>query len=210
MKMYSVNDREFVSYGKVLQGFQTEDLIEAMNKIPLPKEGTAYECSIPELETAADMSDFRNRGFGGLPIQIGMCWGRNTKLNCLEYHRSSEINIGANDFVLLLGKQEDIYEGTLDTASVRGFLVPAGTVVEVYATTLHYAPCHTSEASGFRVAVVLPEGTNEEKPSIRIEQQEDQMLRANNKWLLAHPDSIEAVDGAYIGLNGENIDIAEK
>ena len=29
-----------------------------------------------------------------------------------------------------------------------------------------------------------------------------------NKWLLAHPDAPEAAQGAYVGLVGENIDIA--
>ena len=33
-------------------------------------------------------------------------------------------------------------------------------------------------------------------------------MTARNKWLLAHPDSSEAASGAYIGLTGENIDIA--
>ena len=32
---------------------------------------------------------------------------------------------------------------TYDTSKMEAFLVPAGTAVEVYATTLHYAPCST-------------------------------------------------------------------
>ena len=35
------------------------------------------------------------------------------------------------------------------------------------------------------------------------------MLFAANKWLLAHPDAPEAKNGAYVGLTGENIDIAD-
>ena len=31
------------------------------------------------------------------------------------------------------------------------------------------------------------------------------MLRNANKWLLAHKDSNEAKDGAYVGLEGEMI-----
>ena len=79
--------------------------------------------------------------------------------------------------------------------------------VEVYATTLHYAPCHVSEDDGFRVAVVLPKGTNEAKPAITSITDEDNWLWARNKWLLAHPDSDEATQGAYVGLAGEHIDI---
>ena len=36
---------------------------------------------------------------------------------------------------------------------------------------------------------------------------EDDRLWAKNKWLLAHPDSGEAGQGAWVGLTGENIDI---
>ena len=37
---------------------------------------------------------------------------------------------------------------------------------------------------------------------------EDKLLWARNKWLLAHPEADEAAQGAYVGLKGENIDIA--
>ncbi len=137
-----------------------------------------------------------------------MCWGRNTKLNCLEYHRDSEINIGTDDFILLLALRSQIRDGKLDTSLVKAFRVPAGTAVEVFATTLHYAPCHTDAQKGFRVAIVLPKGTNTDKPAIQVKDPEDRLLFACNKWLLAHKDAPEAGQGAYIGLTGENIDIA--
>ncbi len=145
-----------------------------------------------------------------MPIQLGMCWGHNTKLNCLEYHRDSEVNIGTHDFILLLAKEDEIEAGVLDTSKVKAFRVPAGAAVEVYATTLHYAPCHTSKEDGFRVAVALPMGTNTEKPVIKPGNSEDKMLWARNKWLLAHPETSEAKNGAYIGLKGANIDIQEE
>ena len=34
-------------------------------------------------------------------------------------------------------------------------------------------------------------------------------MTARNKWLLAHPESEEAKNGAHIGLTGLNIDIKE-
>ena len=61
---------------------------------PLPVSGTAYEASVDSLEACGVMEDFRDRAYGGMPIQLGMCWGYNTRLNCLEYHRDSEINVG--------------------------------------------------------------------------------------------------------------------
>ncbi|MCR5476564.1 MAG: DUF4867 family protein [Lachnospiraceae bacterium] len=207
MKMYSVTDPEFAPYGKVLGGYDTAALLAAAEKIALPAEGVAYEPGIDSLEASGILTALQDRAYGGMPIQIGMCWGHNTKLNCLEYHRDSELNIGTGEFVLLLAKMDDIVDGKLDTAKVKAFKAPAGAVVEVYATSLHYAPCQVTE-DGFRVVIVLPKGTNTAKPDYTPANEEDKWMTARNKWLLAHPDSAEAKDGAYVGLVGENIDIA--
>ncbi len=209
MHIYSVTDPEFRSYGKVLEGYDTAELLAAMKEIDMPESGTAYRPGIESLESCAVFGDFRNRAYGGMPIQLGMCWGRNTKLNCLEYHRDSEVNIGTKDFILLLARLDEVEDGVLDTAKVKAFRVPAGVPVEVWATTLHYAPCHTCPQCGFRVAVVLPKGTNTEKPAFEPKCEEDSWMTARNKWLLAHPESNEAKKGAHIGLRGENIDIKE-
>ena len=207
MKIYSVCDPEFKPYGKVLEGYDCTELLAAMARIDLPAEGTAYEPGIESLEACAIYNDFRDRGFGGMPIQLGMCWGHNTTLNCLEYHRDSEINVGTHDFILLLAKEHEIVDGTLDTALVKAFRAPAGLPVEVYATTLHYAPCHVDAEAGFRTAVVLPKGTNTAKPDFAPVCEEDKWMTARNKWLLAHPDAPEAKAGAHIGLKGENLTI---
>ena len=208
MKIYSVFDPEFKPYGKVLDGYDVRELLQAMKAISLPESGTAYRPGIESLEACTVFQELGARAYGGMPIQLGMCWGRNTKLNCLEYHRDSELNVGTEDFVLLLAKEEEITDGVLDTGKVKAFRVPAGRMVEVYATTLHYAPCHLDEDTGFRVAVVLPKGTNTEKPAITAGNAEDRLLWACNKWLLAHEDTKEAKSGAYVGLKGVNIDIA--
>lgn len=207
MKIYSVYDDEFTSFGKVLEGYDTKELMAAMETIPHPETGTAYEASIELFEKLPIFIELQERAYGGMPIELGMCWGYNTKLNCLEYHRDSELNIGSHDFILLLAKLDEIEDGMLDTAKVKAFRVPAGVAVEVYATTLHYAPCHADAASGFRSAVALPRGTNSEYAVPEKRSWEDRLIRARNKWLLAHPDSPEAKDGAYIGLTGVNIDM---
>lgn len=208
MKIYSVFDAEFKPYGKVLTGYDTTELVAAMNAIALPEVGVAYEPAIDSLEHCAIFAPLRDCAYGGMPIELGMCWGHNTKLNCLEYHRDSEVNIGTEDFILLVALESEIEDGVLDTAKVKAFRAPAGVVVEVYATTLHYAPCHCDAAKGFRTAVVLPRGTNTAKPIFPPCCEEDTWLTARNKWLLAHPESSEAASGAHIGLRGENIDIA--
>ena len=208
MKIYSVFDDEFRPYGKVVPGFADELLLSAMRAVPMPAQGTAYEPAIPALEACDVYAWFRDSAFGGMPVQLGMCWGYNTRLNCLEYHRDSEFNLGTEDFVLLFARLDEVSEHKLDTAKVKAFRVPAGALVEVYSTTLHYAPCHTDARTGFRVLVALPKGTNTAKPDIPAPEGEDRLMTARNKWLLAHEDSAEAAQGAYVGLYGENIDIA--
>lgn len=208
MKIYSVTDPEFRPYGKLLESFDTAELLTAMNGIAMPESGVAYEPGIEALENCAIFAELSDRAYGGMPVQLGMCWGHNTKLNCLEYHRDSEINIGTGDYILLLAREDDIVDGKLNTACVKAFRAPAGAAVEVYATSLHYAPCQAAAAEGFRVAVVLPKGTNTEKPAFEAKCAEDTWMTARNKWLLAHAEASEAQNGAYVGLVGENIDIA--
>ena len=142
MKIFSVTDPEFKAYGRVVTGLDAAkaEILEALAKTPQPAEGTGYvpeDERLQELPAAVEVSEHL---FGGMPCQLGWCNGHNNALNCLEYHRDSEFNLGTEDFVLLLAKQDEIENGKLDTAKVKAFRVPAGTLVEVYATTLHYAP----------------------------------------------------------------------
>lgn len=208
MKIYSIYDEEFKPYGKVIKDFDGKEIIEVMKKINMPKEGTMYEPSIADLESCSCFKDFNDRYFGGMPCQLGMCWGYNTKLNCLEYHRDSEFNLGDADFILLLAKEDELEDMMLDTVCVKAFRVPANVLVEVYASTLHYAPCHTDASKGFRTLVALPRGTNTKKPDIANPRGEDLYMTARNKWLFAHPESPETKFGAKVGLKGDNLDIA--
>ena len=208
MTILPISDPAFASYGKILEGYDTQELLRTLEAAtPLP-QGVEYVPSQPELEALPLTSLLASNAYGGMPIQMGWCNGHNTKLNCLEYHRDSELNVGVQDFILLLAKREEMADGRLDTGKVEAFLCPAGTLVEVYATTLHYAPCSAKAGEGFQVAIVLPKGTNLDKPAILAGNQEDQCLWARNKWLLAHKDSSEAAQGAPVRLDGENIDIA--
>ena len=56
------------------------EILKAMEHAPLPLDEVIYEPSIEELE--------------GL---------NNKKLNAVEYHRSSELDIAVDDLILLLG-----------------------------------------------------------------------------------------------------------
>ena len=208
MNILPVTDPAFQSYGRIISGYDCKallDTLEAATPLPDEVQYVPLQKELMELPAARALSA---GVYGGMPIQLGWCNGHNTKLNCLEYHRDSELNVGVQDFILLLAKREEMADGRLDTGKVEAFLCPAGTLVEVYATTLHYAPCSAKAGEGFQVAIVLPKGTNLDKPAILAGNQEDQCLWARNKWLLAHKDSSEAAQGAPVRLDGENIDIA--
>ena len=205
MKIQNVTDAAFKKYGKVVTGIDFSDMIAEMKKMEIPAD-VVYEPVLANLEACASAKDLCESCYGGMPIQVGHCSGNNYKLNAVEYHRDSEINISVDGMILLLGKQEDIEDDyTYDTAKIEAFLVPAGVAVELYATTLHYAPCN-SEKTGFRGIVVLPKGTNYDLTKQPAKTPEDKLMTAVNKWLIAHEDA--KIAGAFNGLKGENITLA--
>lgn len=223
MRIHSIFDNEFKTYGRVLEGVPaelTEPVVAAMRDgLDLP-EGSAYGPSEPALEGLNAAPRLKRLLFGGIPCQLGCVRGHNTKLNCLEYHRSSEFNLGATDFILLLAHEWDIERDAtgrmaLDTAKIQAFRAPAGVLLEVYATTLHYTPCQV-DAGGFKVLVVLPRGTNVKfdaaaKGEIAESagQADSALLWSANKYQLVHEESPKAAQGAYVGLVGENWDLAK-
>ena len=206
--MQTVMADAFRKYGRVLP-LDLQDFSNCIGaRKPVAQGQVEYEPSVPEFEQLPVFSRLRDEVFGGMPVELGHCSGWNNKLNGLEYHRSSEIDMAATDLILLLGHQQDIdwEHFTYDTAKVETFLVPAGTAVELYATTLHFAPCSVS-GKEFRMGVALPRGTNEPLDFVPEKTGENQLLLQRNKWLLAHKDSGLDKDGAWIGLVGENIEI---
>ena len=206
MKILSVFDAEFAPYGRVVEGYDTTGIMEALKKTPCT-DSVVYTAKDDSLHAAPGATELGEGLFGGMPYQFGWCNGKNTKLNCLEFHRDSEFDLGLDDVILLLAKQEEIIDGVLDTSKVKAFKAPAGVMVEMYATTLHYAPCSAAKDAGFRVLIVLPEKTNTPFRTGGVNTL-DKTLWMRNKWLIAHPDASEAAEGAVIGLTGENIDIA--
>jgi hypothetical protein len=206
MKIWNVDDSNFRKYGRVIKGYDCSELIKKMQETPLPDD-VIYVPAEPKLEMLELFDELRNREFGGLPIELGYCNGNNVLLNAVEYHRSSEINVAANDLLLLVGSLQDIdpSDFTYDTSLVEAFFIPAGTMIEVYATTLHYAPCN-AEKGGFRCAIVLPKDTNLPLETKQNEL-EDRLLFARNKWLIAHPETGLGQQGAFVGLVGKNISV---
>ena len=201
MTVRKVTDPAFKAYGRIITGYDFSGLLKAMEQTPLP-EDVIYIPSLPEMEALPAAKELENGIYGQMPIQIGCCNGHNKKLNAVEYHRDSEVDIAVDDLILILGKQQDIEEDhTYDTSRMEAFLVPAGTAVEVYATTLHYAPCHVKD-EGFRCVIVLPRDTNLDMEPVEVKDPEDRLLFARNKWLIGHAEG-GLPEGCHIGLKGE-------
>lgn len=212
MKVKQVTDTSFRKYGKILTGIDFSEIYNVLEEMDYP-EDVEYAASFGPLEEPEFRQKLSNTLYGELSVEIGYCSGHNKMLNALEYHRSSEANVAVTDIILLLGHQSDITEDfTYDTAQLEAFFVPAGTAVELYATTLHYVPIGTKENDyAFKMGVVLPFGTNfplgitlgaeAEKEKLP----EEKLLFAKNKWLIAHEESGE--EGAFIGLTGKNISV---
>ena len=200
MKIYNVTDERFKAYGKVVKDIDFSEMVRVLKEeTPIP-EDVAYVPGLEALESLPAGEELSRKVYGEMPIQIGYCNGHNSLLNALEYHKSSEINVAATDAILLVGKEQDITEDfTYDTALAEAFLLPQGMAVEMYATTLHYAPC--------QVAIVLPKGTNLDLEESH-EGGEDGHLTAKNKWLLGHPEG-GLPQGSPMGLVGKNLCVTE-
>ena len=205
MKIYRVTDKEFLPFGRVLDMDTTEILAEAQ-KVEMPVEGSMYVPSKEEFEKLPIMATSQNEVFGGMPTQLGYCWGYNDTLNALEWHKCSEINIATTDIILLVGDVRDIEEGNrYNSDKVMAFKVLKGEAIEMYATTLHYCPIQTSK-DGFGCVVGLLKGTNTDLDF----KAEDKLIFRKNKWIISHEDNAELINKGVIGgIYGENYTISE-
>lgn len=201
--MQLITDKEFAPYGKVLSGsIDVSQMMEVMEKTDAPADDVVYVPSFDRLEALSTAKEIQNSLFGGLKMQLGYCNGTNYKLNAVEYHRCSEFGLAVSDLILLLGRQQDIgADYTYDSAKIEAFFVPKGSLFELYATTLHYAPC-SAGANPFRCVIMLPEGTNTELTERADSTPEDKLMTAKNKWLIAHEEA--GIENAFIGIKGEN------
>ncbi|MBA4493446.1 DUF4867 family protein [Paenactinomyces guangxiensis] len=206
--LHHVQDDSFSAYGKTFTDWDVSELVAEMEKTMIPKQGNQYVASVLHLENLPFKDRVQAEIFGEMEVQVGYCNGRNSFLNGLEYHKSSEVNVAVTDLVLLLGHVKNIQNNNYSVERVEGFYVPKGTVLELYATTLHFAPCKVKE-EGFKCVVVLPKWTNTPLSDVQKSQRlSETLLFMKNKWLLAHPDNGNLIGrGAFPGIVGENIQV---
>ena len=201
MKIYSVCDKQFNQFGKVIESpfhhlFEKQSL-----NIPMPESGLKYMASVSEFETQESMAYYR-KAFGEVDIQIGYCWGENKMLNGLEWHNCIEINCALEDMILMLADLRDMVNDTINSKHVKAFLVKKGQSVQMFQTTLHFCPANVD--APFKSVVILPKGTNTPLES----ESDDKKLVAKNKWLICHPDCKKLVDaGRVVGILGKNLQV---
>ena len=201
IEILSVFDDSFKIYGEVLS-YDTTEIVAEGKKLEMP-EGVIYKPSLEAFEKLAITKEIGENVFGYLPAEAGVCYGHASMMNATEWHTASEINIAITDMVLILGNRWNIVDGKIDSSSFKAYFVPEGTVVELYATTLHYCPCQTSD-EGFICAVYLPVGTNTALEG----EVADKRITAKNKWLLAHVENEAKIkQGAVAGITGINYKI---
>ena len=206
LPLFSVFEAEFRTYGRVLEGIDVSPYVDYLReKTEIPTEGNVYVAADKGLEALPIHEWVQHALFGGMAVQAGYCNGHSDQLNALEYHKCSEMNVAATDFVLLLAHINDIHQNQIHSSRVKGFLVPANTSIEIFSTTLHFAPSQVTKA-GFQCLVVL---TNETNTPIELpksaQTDEEKLLFMKNKWLIAHADSPSAKNGAFVGIEGNNI-----
>ena len=209
--IYDVHDEKFSTYGKVITGYDTKEILNCAEKYTtIPAEGNVYVASMPEMEALPLKKELEQVFYGGMPVEIGYCNGRNSTYNGFEYHKGSEINIAVTDLMLVLSHTWIIKDNTIHVDDAEVFYSPQGTMIEMYQTTLHLSPCKVRD-EGFKAIVVLPGGTNtpltEEEKAQRdtSPDPEAKLLLQRNKWVLSHPERKPLIDqGAWPGLRGEN------
>jgi len=211
LRMHHVADPEFVEFGRVVAAYDFGAWLEYMDaRTRVPDEGNVYVASEPGLEALAPFAQIRDTVFGGLDIQAGYCNGRASRLNGLEYHKSPEFFVPQTELVLLLAPYRAMRGFTLDVSHVRAFYFPAGTAVELFGSTLHFAPCRLSD-DGFKSVIVLLRGTNTDPPPESgrcAADPEARLLFRKHKWLLAHPGNpVLLARGAVPALTGDNLEV---
>jgi len=204
---YSVHDPCFSKYGKIVNTIDFAPCLAIMEEREIPPSGNRYVPNDEDMAGTHTASELALRLYGGSDIQIGYCNGNSSKLNALEYHKCSEINVAVTDLVLLLSDLRLIQHNTFSSSEIVAFYIPMGTACELYATTLHFAPCKVSD-EGYKSIIVLTKGTNLPLPVVPSPlSEEDQLLWMQNKWLIAHPESAPAASGALVGITSANIQI---
>jgi hypothetical protein len=210
LNLMTVADAAFARYGRLLSAWDPQEMLRRAKAILPASNKVVYAPSVAELEVPCALNTaIQQAVYGGMPVQVGWCFGVNSRMGALEYHKGVEVNVCLTDVVLLMGDARDISFGDeirYDTRNVAAFYAPEGAVIECHAWNLHFAPMHTLAGGSFATLVYLPKGTNERLPFAVPKTGEGRLLFGVNKWLIAHP-GVQGLmaQGAYPALVGDDI-----
>lgn len=207
-KILSIDDPDFKKYGKVYTKYDISEVKDYMDKnVKISSPSNFYTPSNKELEKIPAIQEMGKDIYAFMPIEAGECTGQSTNFSAIEYHQGSETNIMLTDVIMVLGQRS-----TLDTKGEYSpsedgqiFFVPAGTVVEFYSTTLHYAPIKVHD-SGFSIIVILIKGSNEELPA-DFKSDNKRIVKQNKFQLVDSSRKDKIAIGVEVGLTGKLIEM---
>jgi hypothetical protein len=207
----AVSDPGFGCYGRLLGDFSAAAIVDYLEATIRVTDDLVYQPDAIGMDRfPAETLAISQQVFAGAEdLQLGWTYGRNARLSSLEYHKCAEVVITATDTLVLLGLVQDIAwpDGTYDISRVQAFLVPSGTVYEVFPWCLHSTPLHARRQDGFACAVMLPRGTHDPIDFVPEKGGEAKLMHRRNTWLLAHPDDPVNGGARHCGLLGRNIEL---
>lgn len=201
----TVNDPSFALYGRVVDlPYQDQLMATLTDRTTIPTENNVYVREDGQFLNDEQRNAISWDYYGEQTIEIGYCNGKSDRINAFEFHNCSELNLAGTDMLLFLSHRRELNGKTMSTEQAHAYFVPKGTAIEVYPTTLHFAPIRV-HTTGFKCLVILTAGTN---TPLSRERDADDLLFQHNKWLLTHPENRRMVNnGAFVGLTGENTQI---
>lgn len=203
LTILSVNSAVFNEYGQVLSNIDPTEMLAKLNQHLIPKSGSTSVIADADLLDTQMAEQLRLTVFGGQQIQIGYYNGHNDHLDALEWHHAPEVMVATANVCLFLGQRAKLTRNGYAVGALRTFFVPAGTVIALYGTTMHYAPLQTSE-DGYRCMVALPANTKTDLPAKMGNV--DPLLHKRGQWLIAHPDNHALIEqGVVAGIMGKNL-----
>lgn len=207
-KILSIDDPDFKKYGKVYTKYDISEVKDYMDKnVKISSPNNFYTPSNKDLEKIPAIQEMGKDIYAFMPIEAGECTGQSTNFSAIEYHQGSETNIMLTDVIMVLGQRSTLDTNGEYSPSEDGqiFFVPAGTVVEFYSTTLHYAPIKVHD-SGFSIIVILIKGSNEELPADF--KSDNKRIVKQNKFQLVDPSRKDKIAiGVEVGLTGKLIEM---
>ena len=159
MEYYSVFDPAFSSFGRLVPGYDTAGLEQALFARRQPEEGMALVSRFADPRLRLTANTLKKQLVGDAPASVVLYTGRNTSPRRLLRSSHGAYLIGAYDFVLLVTSKEEVSKRRLDSEQMTAFFVPGRVLIQLYDATLHCVPCHTHDRDGMNVLVIRPAGT---------------------------------------------------